>query len=110
MLDEGCLRYYNIRDTIIYLKHTVYYIVFIDLLDKHSLNRFWRHIYHAFIRICTGFYQCAVTRSSSESPCRKWGQEKVIELKSLGATVPEIVKKLSIGRSTVYKILQQAQS
>ena len=37
-------------------------------------------------------------------------RQKVIELKSHGATVPEIVKKLSIGRSTVYKILQQAQS
>lgn len=33
--------------------------------------------------------------------------QKVLEMRAQGVTVPEIVKKLSIGRSTVYKILQQ---
>ena len=35
-------------------------------------------------------------------------RQKVFELKAQGVTVPEIVKKLSVGRSTVYKILQEA--
>ena len=39
---------------------------------------------------------------------RSVDRQKVVELRAQGATVPEIVAKLSAGRSTVYKILQQS--
>ncbi len=35
-------------------------------------------------------------------------RQKVLEMKAQGFAVPDIVKKLAIGRSTVYKILQQS--
>jgi DNA invertase Pin-like site-specific DNA recombinase len=46
---------------------------------------------------------------TGRAPVPKAKVEQVFELKAKGIKPPEIAKQLSLGRSTVYRVLQQSQ-